>query len=68
MTAQEAINLARDFASQQGYDVERYEPTANHSDGEWHVFFLGQDLRPGNFFSVYVDEASATVRELIPGK
>lgn len=68
MTAQEAIKTARDYASQQGYDVERYEPEARYGDDEWHVLFRGKDLLPGNFFSVYVNDASGTVRELIPGK
>lgn len=68
MTSDEAIKIARDYASRHGYDAERYEPVAKRDDGEWHVFFRGKDLLPGNFFSVYVNDASRRVRELVPGK
>jgi hypothetical protein len=68
MSSDEAIKIARDYATRQGYDVERYEPVAKRDDGEWHVFFRGRDLLPGNFFSVYVNDASGIVRELVPGK
>ena len=68
MDADEVIKIARDYASRHGYDVERYEPVAKRDDGEWHVFFRGKDLLPGNFFSVYVNDASGRVRELVPGK
>ncbi len=68
MTAAEVIKTARDYASRHGYDVERYEPVATRDQGEWHVLFRGKDLLPGNFFSVYVDDTSGTVRELVPGK
>ena len=68
MTSDEAIKIARDYAGRHGYHVERYEPAAKRVDGEWHVFFRGKDLLPGNFFSVYVDDASGRLRELVPGK
>ena len=68
MTAEEAIKIAGDYATRHGYDVERYKPEAKRDDGEWHVFFRGKDLLPGNFFSVYVDDTSGKVRELVPGK
>lgn len=68
MTADEVIETAREYASRHGYDVDRYEPAATRSEDEWHVFFRGKELLPGNFFSVYVNDASGKVRELVPGK
>ena len=68
MDADEVIKIARDYAGRHGYDVQRYEPAATRDDGEWHVFFRGKDLLPGNFFSVYVDDATGIVRDLVPGK
>ena len=68
MSADDAIKIAREYASQHGYDVERYEPEASRSDDEWHVLFRGKELLPGNFFSVYVNDATGTVRDLFPGK
>lgn len=68
MSGTEAIKTARDYARRHGRDVDRYEPVATLAEGEWHVFFRGKDLLPGNFFSVYVNDASGTVRELVPGK
>ena len=68
MSAEEAIKIAREYASRHGRDVEQYEPEATRVDDEWHVFFRGKDLLPGNFFSVYVNDATGKVRDLIPGK
>ncbi len=68
MTAEEAIKTAREYAIRNGYDVDQYEATAKFRDGEWHIFFRGKELLPGNFFSVFVDDESESVRELAPGK
>ena len=68
MTAEEAIKTAREYASRHGRDVDQYEPVATLTEGEWHVLFRGKELLPGNFFSVYVNDASGKVRELVPGK
>jgi hypothetical protein len=68
MTEEEAIEKARDYARRRGYDPAQYEATAENTGGEWHVFFRGKELRPGNFFSVFVNDESERVRELAPGK
>lgn len=68
MTVEEVIKIAREYSVRHGYDAEQYEATAERSNDEWHVFFRGKELRPGNFFSVFVDDRSQSVRELVPGK
>jgi hypothetical protein len=68
MTAEEAIKIAREYATRNGYDVDQYDTTGKLRDGEWHVFFKGKELLPGNFFSVFVDDESERVKELAPGK
>ena len=68
MTEEEAIKTAREYSRRHGYDPEQYETRAACAEGEWHVFFQGKELRPGNFFSVLVDDGSQSVKELVPGK
>jgi hypothetical protein len=68
MSADDAIKIAREYAARHGRDVERYEPVATRVEDEWHVLFRGKDLLPGSFFSVYVNDATGTVRDLFPGK
>jgi hypothetical protein len=68
VTGEEVIKIAREYSLRHGYDPEQYEATAERAKDEWHVFFRGKELRPGNFFSVFVDDGSKSVRELVPGK
>lgn len=68
MTGEEVIKIACEYSLRHGYEPEQYEVTAELANDEWHVFFRGKELRPGNFFSVFVDDRSKNVRELVPGK
>ena len=68
MTGEEAIEMATEYAKRHGFDTEQYDATAKWLEGEWHIFFRGRELLPGNFFSVFVDDGSGKVRELAPGK
>ena len=67
MTKDEAITTATEHATQRGYDCARYEASAEFSDGTWRVSFRGHELRPGDFFSVRVDNESGDAT-LFPGK
>ena len=58
MTENEAITTATEYATQRGYDCDRYDASAEYSEGTWRVSFSGHELRPGNFFSVRVDDAT----------
>jgi hypothetical protein len=66
MNEREAIELASRFARERGRDVECYEATAEQDGGEWRVDFRpsGQNVKPqpGDFFTVYVDDASGKAR------
>jgi hypothetical protein len=68
MTEEAAIETAREYAAQRHYDPDEYEASAECNAGQWHVFFRGKEQRPGNFFSVFIDDESQTVTELVPGK
>lgn len=72
MNEKEAIELAARFARGRGRDVDCYEASAELDEGEWRVDFRpgGRDAKPGpgDFFSVYVEDASETVRGLAEGK
>jgi len=63
-----SIKTASEYSMRHGYDPAQYDASATCAEGEWHVFFRGKELRPGNFFSVFVDDGSQSVRELMPGK
>jgi hypothetical protein len=68
MTADEVIEIALDYARAHGRDTEQYEVSADQTGDEWHVFFQGKELLPGNFFSVFVDDQSGAAKALVPGK
>jgi hypothetical protein len=72
MNEKEAIELASRFARGRGRDVDCYEASAELDDGEWRVAFRprGQNVKPGpgDFFTVYVDDASGAVRRMAEGK
>jgi hypothetical protein len=66
MTEREAIELASEFARARGRDTGRYKASAELSEGEWRVDFrpAGENVkpRPGDFFTVYVDDGSGEAR------
>jgi len=66
MSKREAIRLASEFGRGRGRDTRRYEASAELAGGEWQVHFRprGKDTKPepGDFFTVYVDDASGKVR------
>ena len=68
MNAEETIEIASDYSKRHGYDPRQYNATTERVNNEWHVFFQGKELRPGNFFSVYIDDEERKVKELVPGK
>jgi hypothetical protein len=68
MNEKEVIELASDFAEQKGYDISQYNLTAKREKREWIVRFQGKELRPGNFFTIYVDDKTKSVKQLFPGK
>ena len=57
------------YARAQGWDVDAYTVAALSSeDGVCWVMFQGVEARPGNHFSVGVDEASGQAVRLIAGR
>ncbi len=68
MTEDEIIEIASDYSKQHGYDPRLYNAATERVGDVWHVYFQGKELRPGNFFSVYVDDVKMRVTELVPGK
>jgi hypothetical protein len=68
MKEKEAIEIASNYAKQQGYDISQYDITAKHEKGEWVVHFKGKKPVPGNFFTVYIDDKSKVVKQLFRGK
>jgi hypothetical protein len=69
---EEAVGLATRFAQQQGYDASQYKIRASKPDEEWRIFFQRNGSpfkpRPGDFFTVYVDDKSRSARRLVHGK
>ncbi|MFE4106955.1 hypothetical protein [Almyronema epifaneia] len=67
-----AIQTAIHFASEQGYNVSLYQVRASVQGGHWQVQFqrrLDSDKpSPGDFFTVLVNSATATVQAFFPGK
>lgn len=70
MQQQEAIELARSFARSQGRNSDRYNTAAVLEGKQWRVEFLSRQEkpRPGDFFTVYIDDQSRRVERLVPGK
>lgn len=66
MTEKDAIEHASEYARGRGRDTKHYEASAGLADGEWRVDFRprGRDVKPGpgDFFTVYVDDASGKAR------
>jgi hypothetical protein len=71
MNEAEAVEVASDFAREEGYDIDRYNVEVEKAEGRWEVHFRrkSQDKpRPGDFFTVHVDEESGSVTRAIHGK
>jgi hypothetical protein len=70
MKTEQAIELARDFARRQQYDVASYDTKATRRGADWQIDFYptGRDARPGDFFSVYFNERTPSSMRLVPGK
>jgi hypothetical protein len=69
VTAEQAIDVARDFARGRSYRTAAYDATATKQGAVWRVIFHPKEPkpRPGDFFSVYIDETTSKVR-LVQGK
>ena len=68
MSEDEAIRKASAYAERHGYAPAQYDVSAGYVEGTWRVSFQGRELRPGNFFTVVVNDASGAVKKLVPGK
>ncbi len=70
MKESEAIEVASGFAAQQGYDVVEYDVKAVKKSGLWELHFRRKDEkpRPGDFFTIEVDDKSGTARRIFHGK
>ena len=69
MNAKEVFDVGGRFAQKEGYDINQYKTRTTKKGAEWRIDFLpkGKKPRPGDFFSVYVNDQSKSVR-LVPGK
>lgn len=57
------VSIAKDYASQHGWDVARYEVETDSTDPEvFVVYFTGKDKRPGNHFAVQINKITLTCR------
>mgnify|MGYP001088363460 CR=1 FL=1 len=72
MKATEATELASNFARQKGYDIIQYNIKTAKRGGQWRIFFHRKSgmhrPRPGDFFTVYVDDRSESIRRIVYGK
>ena len=71
MNETEAVELASDFARREGYDPSRYDVEAERQDVRWEIHFRRKSEdkpRPGDFFTVYVDDESGSVQGIVHGK
>lgn len=70
MSEKEAIRLASECARRRRRDTGRYEAAAELDGGEWRVDFRPREAKPdpGDFFTVYVDDATGAARGPFEGK
>ncbi|HEX6709752.1 MAG TPA: hypothetical protein VF068_05415 [Rubrobacter sp.] len=71
MSETEAVEVAADYARREGYDTGRYDVEAEKQDVRWEIHFQrkGEDKpRPGDFFTVHVDDVSGSVQRIVHGK
>lgn len=71
MSETEAIERAANSARREGYDTSRYDVEAEKKDARWEIHFRRKSEdkpRPGDFFTVHVDDESGSVRRILHGK
>ena len=71
MSEAEAVELATDYARREGYDTGRYDVDAEKKDVRWEIHFRRKSEdkpRPGDFFTVHVEDESGAVQRIVPGK
>lgn len=70
MKESEAVEIASSFARQQGYDTAAYSVRAVRKGELWELHFRSKDEkpRPGDFFTIQVEDKSGTVRRIVHGK
>ncbi len=71
MTEEEAVGVASTFARQKGYDTSQYNIRATKRAAQWDIYFQRKSEhkpRPGDFFTVYVDDQSRAVQRIVQGK
>lgn len=71
MEEKKAVELAIKFAEQKGYDTRQYNVTAKKTYNDWEIYFYRKMIykpRPGDFFTVCIDDMSKSVRRIIKGK
>jgi hypothetical protein len=69
MNAKEVFDVAGKCAQKEGYDITHYKAQSTKKGAEWRIDFLpkGKKPRPGDFFSVYINDQSKSAR-LVRGK
>jgi len=68
MTRAQLIQIATEYARQNGWQEADYEVTDVTTKGTCSVTFTGKTKRPGNHFTVYLDCKTGKVLRLIPGR
>ena len=68
----EVIALASKQAKKDGIDLSRFRQSSicfgeKQAHGEWTVFFDGRELRPGNYFLVWVRDDTGAAKYM-PGE
>lgn len=71
MQQTEAITAATKFAQDRGYDPQQYDVTANKQKLLWKLDFHMKTKtkpRPGDFFTIFVDDRSGAFLRIVYGK
>lgn len=71
MTGKQAVEVASAFAKQKNQDVSQYTSKATKKGALWQVYFQRKSEykpRPGDFFTVYVDDQSGSAKRIVYGK
>lgn len=66
-----AVEMASGAAEQEGYDVRQYNVRIKRTLNGWEVHYSRKNEAkpsPGDFFAIYVDEKSESVRRIVYGK
>jgi len=72
MLEQEAIEIACDFARQNGLDIELYIKRPKKDEGIWNIYFQRKSEKykpaPGDFFNIYIDDLTKEVQKIVHGE